>query len=111
MNHGNTTQQLSGTNRWIILREGVAAGDPSDLALLLALSNHAMDKEAALSYDQRDVTDSDMFSRIALDDQEIARPDRRKHAGSQSLQPHAAPGPQNVRCKTALVAFASLRRH
>ena len=70
-----------------------------------------MDEETAVTGDEHDVAWNDFFAGFVLYAENIARPDRRKHAGSQCLEADCAARPENFDRKIKLMTLASLCRH
>jgi len=67
-----------------------------------------MDEEPVVSRDQHNVAWNDFFAGLVLDAENIARPDRRKHAGSECLEAYRAARPENFDRKIELMSIASL---
>jgi len=102
----NLAQHLRLCHRFVILRKRIPSRDPSRLALL----DQPMNKKPPLSRNQHDVSGNDLF-RPTLDAENIARPDRRKHAVSERLQAYAAARAENFHRKIELMIVASLAHH
>jgi hypothetical protein len=67
-----------------------------------------MDKKPPVPRHQHNVSRNDLVPSPVLDAENIAGPDRRKHAVSQRQQAYAAAGAQNFRRKIELRIVASL---
>src|SRR5271169_6042696 len=99
MNRGYFAQHLSLGNRGVVPGHGIAARD----ALRAALLDQAMNEEPLVARDQHDVTGNGSLARLALDAENIARPDGWQHAGSQSLQAYRTARSENFGCKIEFV--------
>jgi hypothetical protein len=106
MDRGNFAQHLRLCHGRIIPGKRVAASDP----LGAVLRDQTMDEEPTVARDQHDVSGNEVLATLALDAENVARPDRRKHAGSQCLEADFAPRIENFGGKVEFMSFTSLCR-
>jgi hypothetical protein len=106
MNGGNFAQHLTLGNWGVVLGQGIAARDPLRVVLL----DQTMNEEPVVTRDQHDVAGNGLFASFVLDAQNIAGPDRRQHARSQSLQAYAATRLEDFGCEIEFVILANLGR-
>jgi len=104
MDRGNFAQHLSLSNWRIILGNRVTACDP----LGAVLRDQTMDEEAAVARDQHDISGNDVLAALALYAENVTRPDRRKHAGSQCLEADRPPRLENFGGEVELMSFRNL---
>jgi hypothetical protein len=107
MNCADFSQHLSLGNWSVVLGQGIAARDPLRVAPL----DQTMNEEPAVTRDQHDIAWNGLFARLVLDADNIARPYRRQHAGSQSLQAYGAARSENFGRKIELMTLANLGRN
>jgi len=104
MNQRDFAQDLRLSKRRIVLGQGIASRDP----LAVALLDQTMNEEPAVPHHQYDVARNHVFAGRGLDAENITGPDRRKHAGSQCLQPDSAARAENFSRKFKLMIPAGL---
>jgi hypothetical protein len=104
MNQGNLPQHLHLRNRSVVLGQGIATRDPSRVALL----DQTMDDEPPVPRDQHDVPRNDLLAGLVLYAENVAGPDRWKHAGSHCLQAYRATGVEHFGGKLPLMTLVCL---
>jgi hypothetical protein len=104
MNQRDSAQHLRLSKRRIALGQGIASCDPMRVVLL----DQTMNEEPAVPRNQHDVARNHVFGRRVLDAENITRPDRRKHAGSECLQANSAARAENFGRKLKFMILASL---
>jgi hypothetical protein len=104
MNQINLAQNLNLGSRFIDLWKRVPSCDPPCVTLL----DQTMHEEPALLRHQHDVAWNQRMGGSGLDTQNVARPDRRQHAGSLSLQAYGVACAENFRGKLKFVVLSRL---
>jgi len=104
MNQRDPAKNLNRRNWFVVLGNRITSRNPAVIVLL----DHPMDEEPVLSRHQHDVASYDLVACFVLYAEKIARPDRRKHAGSQRLQANCAPRGENFGCHLHLMTLVSV---
>src|SRR5579863_1065552 len=92
MNFGNPTQQFQRIDRRIILRHRVASRNTVRVEPL----DQPVDEKPSVTLDQHDFARNDLRTSRALNDQDVAGPDRRKHTGAQPSNSYDASRAENL---------------
>ena len=99
-NQRNFAEYLNFGNGLVGVGKGIAAHDPLGVVFL----DEAMHKESAVPGDQHNVTGNDFLTRLTLYAENIVRPNRRKHAGSECPQANGAARSEHFSCELKLEA-------
>src|ERR1700722_17493257 len=107
MNCGDLAQDLRFAHGSVVLGHAVATRDPARIVFF----NQAVDKEPAVACDQQDVAGNNLIAGLVLDAENIARPDRRQHAGAESVKAKRASRSQEVGGEIEFMTLANLGGH
>jgi hypothetical protein len=67
-------------NRWVVGRQRVSRGHDTGNTVSVHLANNTMRKQTVISLEKNNVTEDETAYFLPLDNQDIARENRRKHA-------------------------------
>lgn len=104
------SQQLAASDRWIVRRHAITAGDEKRSLCGENFADNSMNPKTSVTVVKNNFAGFDLRGSSGADGDYVSGPQGREHAGSRSAQLELSPGTQGLRRQTAsaIVPFLSV---